>query len=49
MVAVIAVLVADITAVEKEMVKRLRKHADAEIYLSQLGMGETLSARRSAS
>ncbi|MGI5502277.1 transposase [Lentzea sp. CA-135723] len=45
LVAVIAVLVAEITAVENEMVKRLRKHADAEIYLSQPGMGETLSAR----
>jgi hypothetical protein len=44
-VAVIAVLVAEITTVGNEMVKLLRKHADAEIYLSQPGMGETLSAR----
>ncbi|WP_086667935.1 transposase [Lentzea kentuckyensis] len=37
-------VVAEVTAIENETVKRLRKHADAEIYLSQPGMGETLSA-----
>lgn len=44
-VVVIAAVVAEVTALENEMVKRLRKHADAQIYLSQPGMGETLSAR----
>jgi hypothetical protein len=35
-------VVAEVTAIENEMVKRQSK--DAEIYLSRPGMGETLSA-----
>lgn len=44
-VGVIAALVAQIDLIEAELVKRLRRHPDAEIYLSQPGMGEIVSSR----
>ncbi|MET8763095.1 IS110 family transposase [Lentzea sp. NPDC004782] len=42
---VIAALVEQIDLVEAELVKRLGRHPDAEIYLSQPGMGEIVSSR----
>ncbi|MET9634473.1 IS110 family transposase [Lentzea sp. NPDC006480] len=44
-VGVIAALVEQIGLIEAELLKRLGRHPDAEIYLSQPGMGEIVSSR----
>lgn len=45
LVGVIAALVEQIKTIEAELVKRLGRHPDATIYLSQPGMGEIVSGR----
>ncbi|MFI6097719.1 IS110 family transposase [Lentzea sp. NPDC051213] len=45
LVRVIVALVDQIKAIEAQLVKRLGRHPDTEIYLSQPGMGEIVSGR----